>query len=355
MLREAVRGFLFCLLTAAVPVTSPAQSAVLDLPLPSQQAEVSQRIGLTNITIKYSRPLVRGRKIWDGLVPYGAVWRAGANINTTIAFSDPVTIEGKSLDKGTYGLHIIPSADEWTIIFSNNSTSWGSFTYNPAEDAMRVTVKPVTSAMHEALTFDFEQVQPDSAIVALKWEKLAAPFKVSVNVHELVKASLKKQLRTLSGFGWTAWNDAANYLLAEKTGLDDALIYANKSIEIEDRYDNEMTKSQALTALNRKDEAATAQKKALELASPWQIHTFARQLQGEKRREEAFAIYRENARRHPEQWFVHAGLARVYSAQGEFGDAAKEMKLAEAGAPDNQRIYLDGLVKQLEARRDINQ
>ena len=355
MLRGVVRGFLFWLLTAAMPVISPAQSAVLDLPLPSQQAEVSQRIGLTDITIKYSRPLARGRKIWDGLVPYGAVWRTGANINTTIAFSDAVTIEGKALNKGTYGLHMIPSADEWIVIFSNNSTSWGSFTYNPAEDALRVTVKPVASAMHDAMTFDFDQLQPDSATVALKWEKLAVPFKVSVNVHELASASLKKQLRNLPGFGWTAWNDAANYLLAEKVALDDALTYANKSIEIEDRYDNEMTKSQTLAALNRKDDAAAAQKKALELASPWQIHTFARQLQGEKRSEEAFAVYRENAKRHPEHWFVHAGLARVYSAQGEFDNAAKEMKLAEAGAPDNQKVYIGGLVKQLEARQDINQ
>ncbi len=350
-----MRGFLFCLLMAVLSGTSPAQSFVLDLPLQSQQAEVSQRIGITDVTIAYHRPLVNERKVWGGLVPYGQVWRAGANINTTITFSDPVQIEGKPLDRGTYGLHMIPNADEWTIIFSKNSTSWGSFTYNQAEDALRVTVKPKAGDMHNALTYDFDQLKPDSAVVELEWEKVAVPFKVSVDVHDVVEASLKKQLRNLSQYTWQSWDDAANYLIAEKIAYDDALTYANKSIENEDRYDNEMTKSKALTALNRKDESATAQKKALELATPLQIHLFARQLQGEKRSDEAFVIFRENARKHPDLWFVHTGLARVYCSEGKFDDATKEMKLSLAVAPDNQKAYLDGLEKKLEAKQDINQ
>ncbi len=346
---------MLCLLTEAMSGFSPAQSFVLDLPVPSQRAELSQRLGITDITIIYHRPLVKGRKIWGGLVPYGTVWRAGANENTTITFSDPVLIEGKSLDKGTYGLHMIPNADEWTIIFSKTSTSWGSFTYDQAEDALRVTVKPNPADMHNALTYEFDQLQPDSAVVELEWEKLAVPFKVSVDVQDAVQASLKKQLRNVSQFMWMSWNDAANYLLTARIAFADALTYANKSIENEDRYENELTKSQVLTALNRKDEAATAQKKALELASPLQMHMFARQLQGEKRSEEAFAVFRENARKHPDQWFVHTGLARMYSSQGKFDDAAQEMKLALAAAPDSQKSYLDGLVKQLQAKQDINQ
>ena len=333
---------------------SLAQSFVLDLPDQSQRAEISQKIGLTNITINYHRPLVKGRKIWDGLVPYGKVWRAGANENTTISFSDPVMIEGKPLDKGTYGLHMIPTADEWTIIFSKNSTSWGAFTYDQAEDALRVNVKPSAAAMHDALTYDFDQLQPDAAVVELEWEKVAVPFKVSVDVHDVVQASLKKQLRNLSQYTWMSWDDAANYLLTEKIAYDDALTYANKSIENEDRYDNEMTKSKVLAALNRKDDAAVAEKKALELANPLQVHLFARQLQGQKRNEEAFAIFRENAKKHPDQWFVHSGMARMYCAQGKFDDAAKEMKVALTGAPDNQKSYVDGLVRQLEAKQDIN-
>jgi hypothetical protein len=355
MFRAALRVFLFSLMILAMSGISPAQSFVLDLPLPSQRAQISQRIGVTDITISYHRPLVNDRKVWGGLVPYGAVWRAGANENTTITFSDPVMIEGKPLDKGTYGLHMIPNTDEWTIIFSKNSTSWGSFTYDQAEDALRVNVKPKPEDMHNALTYDFDQLKPDSAVVELEWEKIAVPFKVSVDVHDVVQASLKKQLRDLSQYTWMSWDDAANYLLAEKVALDEALTYANKSIENEDRYDNEMTKSKVLTALNRKDDAATAQKKALDLANPLQLHLFARGLQGEKRSEEAFAIFRENAKKHPDQWFVHTGLARIYSSQSKFDDAAKEMKLAMAAAPDSQKSYLDGLEKRLEAKQDINQ
>src|SRR5260370_42014728 len=126
MFRVALRGIFLCLLVAGIAGTGLAQSFVLDLPRQSQHAVISQRIGITDITISYHRPLVNNRKVWDGLVPYGKVWRAGANENTTITFSDPVMIEGKALDKGTYGLHMIPAAGEWTIIFSKNSTSWGS-------------------------------------------------------------------------------------------------------------------------------------------------------------------------------------------------------------------------------------
>jgi tetratricopeptide (TPR) repeat protein len=355
MFRAALRGFSFCLLTVFLAGPSQAQSLVLDLPSPSQRAQISQRVGITDITISYHRPLVKDRKIWDGLVPYGKVWRAGANENTTITFSDPVLIEGKPLDKGTYGLHMIPNAEEWTIMFSKNSTSWGSFTYDQAEDALRVAVKPMAADMHHALTYEFDGLQPDSTIVELAWEKIAVQFKVAVDVHAVVQASLKKQLRNLSQITWMSWNDAANYLLAEKLDLTAALRYANRSIENEDRYDNEITRSRVLTALNRRDEAAAAENKAMGLASPLQIHAYARQLLGENRSQEAFAIFRENARKHPDQWFVHTGLARMYSAQGKFDDAAKEMKTALAAAPDDQKSYLDGLVRQLEARQDINQ
>ena len=346
----------FVLLAGIVAVSgiSLAQSFVLDLPRQSQRAQITQRIGITDITISYHRPLVNGRKVWDGLVPYGRVWRAGANENTTISFSDPVTIEGQRLEKGTYGLHMIPSADQWTVIFSKNSTSWGSFTYDEKEDALRVNVKPQTTDMHNALTYDFDELKPDSAVVTMAWEKVAVPFKVGVDVHDIVQASLKNQLRNLSQYTWMSWDDAANYLLAEKIALPDALTFADKSIENEDRYDNEMTKARVLKAMDRKEEADGARKKALEIASPLQVHLYARQLQTEKRNDEAFAIFRENAKKHPEMWFTHSGLARIYCSQGKFEDAAKEMKVALQGAPESQKSYVDGLVKRLENRQDIN-
>lgn len=333
---------------------SHAQSFVLDLPRPSQHAVVTQRIGVTDITVSYHRPLTNGRKIWDGLVPYGQVWRAGANENTTIAFSDPVTIEGKPLDRGTYGLHMIPTADQWTIIFSKNSTSWGSFTYNQAEDALRVQVKPQSAELHEALTYDFDQLKPDAAVVTLRWEKIAVPFKVTVNVNDVVQQSLHNQLRGLAQYSWMGWDDAATYLLDNKLNLEEALSYEDKSIQNEERFDNLLTRSRVLRALGRKDEAGAAQSKAMEHATPLQVHLLGRQLQADNRQDEAFAIFRNNAKKNPNQWFVHSGMARIYSAQGDFDNAAKEMKGALAGAPDQQKSYVEGLVKRLEAKEDIN-
>jgi hypothetical protein len=332
-----------------------AQSLVLDLPRQSQHAVVSQRLGITDISITYHRPLVKNRKVWGALVPYGAVWRAGANENTTIAFSDPVTIEGKPLEKGIYGLSMIPAENDWTIIFSKNHTSWGAFTYDQKEDALRVTVKPQASDFHEALTYDFDQLQPDSAVVTLRWEKLAVPFKVSVDVPHVVEQSLAKQLRSLSQYTWVSWDEAANYLLDNKLDPQLALKYADTSIQNEERFENLITKSNALERLDRKDEALAFRTKAFEKGTALQVHMYARGLQNEKRQDEAFAIFRANAQKNPNAWVVHTGMARVYCGSGDFDNAVKEMKLAVDGATDKQqKTYLEGLVRRLESKEDIN-
>lgn len=354
VLRRTVRACVIVVSIAAAPAASRAQGLLLDLPLRSQRAEVSQTVGITGIRIAYHRPLVSGRTIWGVVVPYDSVWRAGANINTTISFSTPVTIEGKPIAEGTYGLHMIPHHDTWTIIFSKNSTSWGSFTYDSSEDALRVSVTPRPSSMHEALTFEFDQVQPASAVVLLEWEKLAVPFTVGVDVHAVVLASMRKQLRTRARYTWESWDEAATYLLTEHVDLDTALAYTGQSITYEDRYDNEITKSKVFAALGRKDDAVATEKKALALATPEQAYDFGRQQLAAKHTEEALAVFHTNAMRHPELWFVHDGLARAYSAQGKFSEAAKEMNGAIARAPSGQKSTLEALLKRLESRQDIN-
>lgn len=331
-----------------------AQSFVLDLPRPSQHALLTQRVGITDITVNYHRPLVNGRKVWGSLVPYGQVWRAGANENTTIQFTSPVTVEGQSLAAGTYGLHMIPNENDWTIIFSKNSTSWGSFTYNQAEDALRVNVKPQPTDMHEALTYDFDDIKPDAAVLTLRWEKLAVPVKIGVNTHEIVEQSLHTQLRSLAQYTWMSWDDAANYLLAEKTDYEEALKYSDTSLQNEERFDNLMTKANVLEAMGKKDDASTARSKALTMANALQLHGYARQLMGQGKQAEAFQVFQQNAKKNPDQWVVHVGLSRMYSAQGDFAKAAQEMNTAIASAPQQQKQPLQNLAKRLEDKQDIN-
>jgi hypothetical protein len=331
-----------------------AQSITLDLPRDSQHAKIIQRVGITDITINYHRPLVKGRKLWGGLVPYGEVWRAGANENTTIEFTDPVTVEGKPLAKGIYGLHMIPTENEWTIIFSKAASAWGSFSYNQSEDALRVTVKPHAAEMKEALAYEVDDVTPTSATITLRWEKIAVPFKVDVNTNEVVAQNLHVQLRGISQYTWTGWDEAANYLLANKYNMEEALKDEDRSIAVEERFDNLMTKAQILDALNRKEDATVARNKAMGLASVLQLHGYGRQLQQQGKQEEAFDVFRTNIKKNPNHWLVHTEIARLAVAKGDYDGAIKEMKLAQASVPDQNKPAVEGLLKRLEAKQDIN-
>src|SRR5712672_1962940 len=354
-----VRLFTLSLGVLLLPTLSPAQTAtgetlMLDLPRQSQHAVVTQRIGITDISINYHRPLANGRQIWGKVAPYGEVWRAGANENTSVSFSDPVTIEGQPLEKGTYGLHMIPGENQWTVIFSKNSTSWGSFTYKQEEDALRVNVKPETAELHDALTFDFDEVKPDSTVVTMRWDKVAVPFKVAVKVNDLVTARIHQQLHGLSQYYWEGWDDAAGYFLANKMNLDEALKDEEQSIQIEERYDNLMSKSRILDAMGRKDDAVAFRNQALGKGNALQLYFYGRQLQGDKKQEEALAIYRVNAKKFPDFWTSHLGMARVYSAQGDFDNAVKELKISLSGAPESNKSNLENYVKRLQAKDDIN-
>jgi hypothetical protein len=334
--------------------TATGETVMLNLPRASQHALVSQRIGITDININYHRPLANGRQVWGKLVPYGQVWRAGANENTTITFTDPVTIEGQSLEKGTYGLHMIPGENEWTVIFSKNSAAWGSFTYKQEEDALRVKVKPQATEMHDALAYDFDDMKPDSAVVTMRWEKVAVPFKVHVNVNDIVTASIRQQIHGMNQYYWEGWDDAAGYFLANKINLDEALKDEDQSIQVEERYDNLMSKSKILDAIGRSQDGDTFRAKALDKANALQLYVYGRQLQGEKKQDEALAIYQSTAKKFPDFWTTHLGMARVYSSKGDFESAVKEVKLSLNGAPDANKNALENYVKRLSAKEDIN-
>jgi len=350
-----LKPLILCLAVAGLGQIASAQSD-LKTPDVSQAAEVKQRIALTDITVNYHRPLVNARKIWGGLVPYSKVWRAGANENTTIEFSDDVSVEGKPLAKGLYGLHMIPNADSCTVIFSKTNTGWGSYSYDQKDDALRVDVKPKTLPQpEEALDFEFEDLKPNSAAVTLKWEKLGIPFTVSVNDAEQTLQNIRAQMKGAGQFAWQAPDQAAQFCLTKKINLDEALKWANLSIQNEERFENLSTKADILKALNKQDEAKTTWDKALQKADAPQLYTYGRQLQNQKKGAEALEIFKEVAKRFPTGVYGYLAQARIKSSTGDFAGALSDAKQAQTAAPsEGQKQAIQGLIDRLQAKQDIN-
>lgn len=347
----------FLVLTLLVPAVGSAQQRQaqnLFLPNVSPQARVDQTVGMTDISVSYHRPVVNERDIWGALVPYGQVWRTGANENTVISFSTDVMIEGQALAAGSYGLHTQPGEEEWEIIFSNDSGAWGSFAYDAEHDALRVKVEPETADFQEALGFSFDDPGSDEVTLALRWEKLRVPVKIAAATDELVLASIREQVTGLAGFFWASWNQAANYCLQNEINLEEAVEWADRSIGIERRFTNLSTKSQLLAKMGKEDEAAEIIQAALGLGNGGELHNYARQLLGRDEKQEALAVFQRNVEQNPDAWFVELGLARGYSALGDFDKAAENMRKAVERAPDNQKEYVQGLVDQLESETDIN-
>jgi tetratricopeptide (TPR) repeat protein len=324
------------------------------LPYESQKASVSQTIGLTEMEIAYHRPAVKGRKIWGDLVPYNEgvpfPWRVGANENTTISFSTDVTIEGKPLAAGKYGLHMIPGENEWIIIFSKNNSSWGSFSYDKKEDALRVTVKPQPAEFEEFLTFEFANPEANKVMAQLRWEKLKVGFAVEANTHEVVLASIRKELRSTPGFTWRGYEAAASYCADENFNFDEALVWANRSVSTEENFDNLQTLSELQMKMGKPEESLKTMDKAMAIAKPMELQGYGRQLLREKRADEAMKIFEYNLKKNPDQWFVYSGMARGYEAKGDMKKAIENMKLALDKAPDNSKPGIQTTIKQWESK-----
>ncbi|WP_411030591.1 DUF2911 domain-containing protein [Spongiimicrobium sp. 3-5] len=326
-----------------------AASAQLNLPRGSQQAEVTQRIGITDVSITYSRPSVNEREIWGALVPYGmnnlgfgtakeSPWRAGANENTIIKFTEDVKIEGQDLAAGTYGLHMVVNEDNTAkIIFSSNSGAWGSYFYKPEEDILSVDVTTQEIPHTEQLTYIFNDVDATSAVAALNWEKKQIPFKVEVDVTDIVLADIRQKLQTSPGFNRQTWEQAANFALNNDGDLDEALGWVDGAIAgqffSQKTFNNLSIKSQILAKQGKTAEAAALMDEALPLGTVFQVHGYGRQLIGEGNADKALEIFKWNAKAHKNTWPVNYGLARGYSAKGDNKNTLKYLNLALANAP----------------------
>ncbi|MEO1033201.1 MAG: DUF2911 domain-containing protein [Bacteroidota bacterium] len=197
----------------------------VSLPRVSQEASITQRLGLSDVTIKYHSPGVQGRKIFGNIVPYGQIWRAGANENTTIHFTHDATVEGKKIGAGTYGLYVMPKEGSAIILFSKYNKAWGSNVPDEKDLVLMVTVKSETIPFQEWLSYDFTDRGATNLTAVLQWETTRIPFKIEFNTKEIIVDNFRQELKGLAGFGWRGHMQAANYCLQNDINLEEAMTW----------------------------------------------------------------------------------------------------------------------------------
>lgn len=365
---------LFSILISFAFISSSFSQIILNT-LPSggnKKASVTERVGLTDVTIHYDRPHVNGRegKIWGQLIPVGytdqgfgsskaAPWRAGANENTTIEFSNDVKIEGQPLAAGRYAFFVAYDPNECTLIFSKNSTSWGSFFYRPEEDALRVKVKPVSlDKSIEWLKYEFMNQTENAATVGLQWEKLMIPFTIETDYIKDQLASFRNELRNSKGFEWRSWNQAASWCLQRNTNLEEALLWADTAVSTNfggnQSFAAYSTKAGILNKLGKNDEAAAVMKSAMPFASMNDLHQYGRQLIALKMPKEALEIFKMNYDKNPNQVTTLIGLVRGYSATGDYKTALDYANKAMAITDALNKTNLQTMIDKLKNGKDVN-
>lgn len=340
----------------------------------TKKATVSEQVGLTQITITYHRPALRGRegKVWGGLVPKGFVdqgfgngkpapWRAGANENTVIEFDTDVKIEGQTLPKGKYGLFIAYDAAESIVIFSKRSDSWGSFYYDEKEDVLRVKVKPQPIEKSvEYLKYEFSDQMPDSAVIALAWEKLSIPFKVEIDYMKQQFDAFVTEAQNPRGWTSQGLNIAAGWTLQNNYQLEKGLEWA--TLATGQSFPGDPTSFPALTTkalildrLDKQQESAAVIKSALPFGSVVQLQQLGRQLLAAKKTQVAMEIFQFNYDKNPTQFAALIGMVRGLSANGDYAKALEFANKALPLAPnDANKQAIQAMIDKLKAGKDIN-
>jgi hypothetical protein len=332
----------FALVCFAAPLLL-AQAPALVLPEASPRAQISQKVGLTEMDVTYHRPAVNGRKVWGGLVPYGKVWRAGANENTVVAFSTPVSVGGTVLPAGRYGLHMLPTAAEWTVIFSSQSHGWGSYSYDPKEDMAKVQVTPVAAEPTERLAYTFDDPSETGVTLSLRWERLRVPIPVVVDTRQVVVFSLREQLRGLPQFFPESWSTAAGWCVRNGVNLDEAMTWADRSLALRETYPGLRIKAALLEKKGDAQGAEALRTKALTVATEAEVNQAGYALLGQSQVDAAIALFQKNVQDHPDSWNVYDSLAEACALKGD-----------KAQAVANYRKALDR-VKQEEQRTRIQE
>jgi tetratricopeptide (TPR) repeat protein len=366
--------FLLAIILFAVPSFAqvPYNSAVPNGY--TKKAIVSEQVGLTQVTITYHRPAVKGRegKVWGELVPKGFIdqgfgngkltpWRAGANENTVIEFDNDVKIEGQILPKGKYGFFIAYDPVESTVIFSKRYDAWGSFFYDEKEDVLRVKVKPQPlDKSVEFLKYEFSDSTPNSAVIALSWEKLSIPFKVKVDYLKQQFEAFVAESQNPRSFTSQSLNIAAVWTLQNNYQLEKGLEWATTATSPKFPGDPTSfaalsTKAGILDKLGRTDEAAAVIKSALPFGNMGQLQQLGRQFLAAKNPKAALEVFQFSYDKNPNQFAALTGMARGLSANGEYAKALEFASKALPLAPnDAAKQAVQAMIEKLKAGKDIN-
>ncbi|UII79983.1 DUF2911 domain-containing protein [Flagellimonas sp. CMM7] len=321
----------------------------ITLPDKSQQSIITQRIGYTDITINYHSPGARGREVWGKMVPYGKVWRAGANENTIFTVTDDIEIEGQKLAAGSYGLHLLPEESQWTFIFSENYTSWGSYFYQEDEDALRVTV-PVQngSEMREWLSFDFRKRDRGTASIVLSWADKSAELSMTLNINELALDNIRKQLRSDAYWEWFSWCQAADYCAEHKINTQEALEWVNKSIQFQENFSNWDVKAKLLKQLGDDAAAEKAIERAIEVGSDVYLERYGRRLLKEKNYNKAEYVFGQSIKKNSTYWRAHFNRGNALKLLERKKEARKAFELALKYSPEDKKAQIQNSLETVE-------
>ena len=361
----AIIATLFVSYLASAQITLPPAGG-------NKKASVSERIGITDVKIDYDRPGVNGRegKIWGGVVHYGfadldygtskaAPWRAGANENTTFEFSTDVEVEGKPLSAGKYGFFIAMGQEKATLIFSKFNTAWGSFYYDPKDDALRVDV-PVLKMTEsvERLKYEFSDQTENSAVISLQWEKVKIAFKVAVDLQKEQIAAFRREFNAGSFYRyWQNMHTAANYCLVNNINLEEGLSWSERSINTffgEANFLTLSTYAGLLEKFNRNEEADSIMQEAFPMASTLQLYIYGRNLLRQKKFQEAFQAYKMNYDKSPDDIYTRLGMVYGYAAIGNKKEALSFADKAMALANDsNTKVFIEKTIADVKAGKPV--
>ena len=333
----------------------------------SPASEISQTIGLSEITVNYSRPKLvsragvdRSGQIWGQLVPYGFTtnffgtempWRAGANENTIVTFSDDVKIEGKELAAGKYSLHMELFEDgKVTLIFSTNTTSWGSFYYKVEEDVLRVDVMSKATSKTNVLTYDFVDFGKDFTVLSLKWDEKEIPMRIELATDDLMIQNIANELRDLPGFGWQGHLSAAQYTLTNNTHLDQGLAWVDIAVQRNPNFQTQTTKAGILNAMGKTTEANAIFDQLAPTATIAQVNALGYQFLGAKQYDKAIEFFEMNVKSDPDNANTYDSLGDGYKANGDKELAIKNYRKALSLNPAaNVRTASEASLKELGA------